>query len=727
MRNAWWLVVAAACGGSPAPAPAVERPVGSPVERPVAPPPPPHAGPPAVAIDDVVETLYGVTVHDPYRWLETDGSATDAYFRAQADYAAAALAALPDRAKLRARLGELDDAVAQVSSPYPAGDRVFYYKAPPSATLRSLYVRDGKGVERVLVDPPTLGDAGHHVALDWFAPSYDGALVAYGLSIGGSEDSTLHVLDVATGKVLPEAIDRTQYAGVQWSQDHRSFFYWREQPRLPGAKPEERYFDAKTYLHVVGSDPATDQPVFGNGVAGLVLPRANWAQMITFPGSRWAFGVDGLGVEPESSLYLAPLASVAPGKTTWQKIVDHSDGIITFDVHGDDMYALTHARASRFEIVHIDLRKPNVATADVVVPASQRVITNLAAASDALYVTLRDGAVGHLLRVPYGGGKPTEIALPIVGGPPGIVTSEVQAGVYIDMQSWAEPRHIYHYDPKTAKVTDTGLQPPWPTSNADIATQEVSAISADGTEVPLSIVTMPGAGTSHPTLLGGYGAYGASQDPGFDPLRRAWLERGGVIAIAHVRGGGEYGEDWHRGGQLANKQHTIDDFVACAKYLVDQKYTTASKLAGQGTSAGGILIGGAITQHPELFGAALVRVGDVNMTRHERGPSGAANIPEFGTATTEAGFKSLYAMDAYLHVRDGVAYPAVLLTTGAHDPRVPPWMPGKMAARLQHATSSGKPVLLRVDYDAGHGISSTRTQRLDDIADEWAFLLANLR
>ena len=199
------------------------------------------------------------------------------------------------------------------------------------------------------------------------------------------------------------------------------------------------------------------------------------------------------------------------------------------------------------------------------------------------------------------------------------------------------------------------------------------------------------------------------------------------MAVAHVRGGGEYGEDWHAGGRLANKHNTIDDFVACATYLVDAGYTTPGKLAGEGTSAGGIVIGGAITKHPERFGAAIVQVGDVNMTRHELGPSGAANIPEFGTAATEDGFQSLYAMDAYLHVQDGVAYPAVLLTTGVHDPRVPPWMPGKLAARLQHATTSGKPVLLRVDYDAGHGLGSTRVQYLDQLADEWSFLLANLK
>jgi prolyl oligopeptidase len=270
--------------------------------------------------------------------------------------------------------------------------------------------------------------------------------------------------------------------------------------------------------------------------------------------------------------------------------------------------------------------------------------------------------------------------------------------------------------------------PKSPVDFSGIESVEVKAKSADGTMVPLSIVSKKGLALdgSHPTYLVGYGAYGITYDPYFSPTELAWLERGGVLAIAHVRGGGEYGEDWHRGGMLATKPHTVDDFIACGEYLIEHKYTSARRLSGEGTSAGGVTIGGAITRRPDLFGAALIRVGDSNSLRSETMESGPANIPEFGTVKTEEGFKALWAMDAYQHVKDRTPYPGVMLTTGSNDPRVAPWQAAKMTARLQAATSSGRPILLRVDYDAGHGLGSTKTQRDEERADEDAFLFWQL-
>jgi prolyl oligopeptidase len=261
-----------------------------------------------------------------------------------------------------------------------------------------------------------------------------------------------------------------------------------------------------------------------------------------------------------------------------------------------------------------------------------------------------------------------------------------------------------------------------------VESEEVKAKSADGTMVPLSIVhkraiTLDG---SHPTWLEGYGSYGITLSPTFRPTLLAFFERGGIFAVAHVRGGGEYGEDWHLSGQKLTKQHTIDDMLAGAQYLIEHKYTSTGHLAGEGTSAGGVTIGGAITQRPDLFGAALIRVGDSDSLRSELMASGPANIPEFGTVKDPDGFKALYAMDAYQHVKPNTAYPAILLTTGTNDPRVAPWQAAKMAARLQASTNSGKPVLLRVDYDAGHGLGSTKTQRDEEQADEIAFLFWQL-
>jgi prolyl oligopeptidase len=288
---------------------------------------------------------------------------------------------------------------------------------------------------------------------------------------------------------------------------------------------------------------------------------------------------------------------------------------------------------------------------------------------------------------------------------------------------WTKPPLWYALDAKSGKLEDTHIVPPSPVDFSQIVSEEVKAKSADGIMVPLSIVHKRGAimNSSNPTWLEGYGAYGITLDPVFRPTWLAFLERGGIYAIAHVRGGGEYGEDWHNAGRQLTKQNTIDDFVACGQFLIENKYTSKGKLAGEGTSAGGVTIGGAVTQRPDLFIAALIRVGDSDSLRSELMASGPANIPEFGTVKDPDGFKALYAMDAYQHVKPN-AYPAVLLTTGVNDPRVAPWQAAKMTARLQASTNSGKPVLLRVDYDAGHGLGSTKSQRDAELADELAFL-----
>ena len=285
---------------------------------------------------------------------------------------------------------------------------------------------------------------------------------------------------------------------------------------------------------------------------------------------------------------------------------------------------------------------------------------------------------------------------------------------------------MYYALAPNGALTDTRLKPTAPVDAAPYTSVETKAPSGDGTLVPLSIIYKKGIKLdgSHPTDLEGYGAYGITLDPYFSTTRIAWLERGGISAVCHTRGGGEYGEDWHHGGMIATKQHTIDDFVGCARYLIARRYTTAAHLGGEGTSAGGILIGGAVTQHPELFAAALDVVGVSNALRAEFSPNGPPNIPEFGTVKDPAGFKALLGMDAYQHVRPGVAYPAVLLITGFNDPRVPSWELAKFAAALQAASSSRRPILLRVDYDAGHGFLAASREQADRLlADQYSFLL----
>jgi prolyl oligopeptidase len=393
---------------------------------------------------------------------------------------------------------------------------------------------------------------------------------------------------------------------------------------------------------------------------------------------------------------------------------------------GHDLWLLSHKGASRYQILHLDLDHPDIAHAQVILPQSDMVLRGISTAKDALYAAATKDGITRILRIPYGQIKAYLVPLPFAGTDNGSWVTVLKPGLQMRLAGWTEAPQWYAYDPAADKLTDTGIEPRNPTDFSGIAAVEVTAPGADGTPVPLSIIYRKDIKLNgqNPCLMEGYGSYGITLDPSFDATRLALLERGIVIAIAHVRGGGENGEDWHLAGQKLTKQNTISDFIACAQYLIKQGYTSRTKLALRGTSAGGITIGGALTQRPDLFALAIINVGVVNALRAEAEPNGAVNTPEFGSVKDPDGFKAVYAMDAYQHVKDGTAYPTVLLITGINDPRVDPVELFKMTARLQAATSSKNPVLLRVDADAGHGIGSTKKQRDLITADQAALLLS---
>jgi prolyl oligopeptidase len=688
---------------------------------------------PQTPVRAVIDDYFGTKVADPYRWLEnTSAPEVIAWMKAQNDYTRAVLARIPGRDDLLARIKSLDNAGNVVSALQVWGGHYFYYKTEPGSDNRKLFVRDTlSSPERLLVDPEKMTTAdGKHYSIDYFQPSLDGVYVAYGISLGGSEESVLHVLQAATGKVLPDSIDRAEFASPSWLPDGKSFFYTRAQKLAADAPPTAKYQKLKVFRHTLGGDPDTEPLVFGFGANPTVNVDENDFTAVAFsPGApEFVLGLVIHGVKREIDIYAVPFDADPGAKTVWKKVVDQSDEIIGFDVHAGEIYLLSHKNASRFKVLRTSLSTPDLPHAAIAVPASEVVVTGISAAGDALYVQDLDGGIGRLRRLPYGNGSMQPIKLPFDGAIQSLVTNPREPGAWLELVSWTKSPLWYSLDAKTDKLTDTALVPPSPVDYSQIESEEVKAKSADGTMVPLSIIHKRGIALdgSHPTWLTGYGAYGINYDPYFDPTILAFLERGGIHAIAHVRGGGEYGEDWHQAGQKLTKQHTIDDFIAGGEYLIEHKYTSPAHLAGEGTSAGGITIGGAITQRPEMFGAALIRVGDSDSLRSETMASGPANIPEFGTVAEADGFKALFAMDAYQHVKPNAPYPAVLLTTGVNDPRVSPWQAAKMAARLQAATSSGKPVLLRVDYDAGHGIGSTKSQRDIELADELSFLFWQL-
>jgi prolyl oligopeptidase len=688
--------------------------------------------PPNTPVHEVTDTYFGTKINDPYRWLEDLKSPeVSAWMKAQNDYTRATLDRIPGRDKLRARIAELDNAGVQVSFLQSFGGRLFYLKRTPGDDNRKLYVRDAaSSSERLLIDPETLTANGVHYSIDYYQASPDGKLVAVGISPGGSENSVMRVLEVESGRDLGDRIDRTQFGAVFWLPDNHSFFYNRLQKLAPGAPRTDYYLNSRDYIHHLGNDPDKDVAVFGNGLSPAVAMKDSDFPFISLPpASRYAFGVVAHGVQNETTIYVAKLDDVHDANVTWRKLADIPDDVTGFDLHGDQGYFLSHHDASRYKVLRFELRSGELSHAEVVIPPSEAVITNISAASDALYVQKLDGGLGRLWRLPFDGRAASEVHLPFDGAIQELFTSPLEPGAFVRVAGWTHSPVIYHYDPNGNTLADTKIVPPSPVDFSAITSEEVKAKASDGTLVPLSIIHQRDLKLdgSHPTLLHGYGSYGITYDPAFDPTSLAWLERGGVIAVAHIRGGGEYGEDWHNAGRKATKKNTITDFIACAQYLIDHGYTSPHHLAGEGTSAGGITIGGAITERPDLFAAALDNVGMSDDLRAELQINGPANIPEFGTVKNEDEFHSLLAISAYHRLKDHTAYPAVMLTTGVNDPRVDPWQMNKMTARLQATTSSGKPVLLRVDYDAGHGgIGATKTQHTNLLTDQFSFLLWQL-
>jgi len=684
--------------------------------------------PPVAPIRPVTDNYFGTKVVDPYRWME-DRHAPEflAWARGQNEYARATLAAIPSRGKLLQRIAALDGATTLISGMQLAPGILVYEKRRPGDDVYKLYVRSVvSNAETLLLDPNIGAAKGKHQSIDYFAVSPDGKYVAVGVSEGGSEESVMRIIDTTSGNALPERIDRVEYGSPAWRGDSKSFFYNRFAQPAPGAPETAKYLNSGLWLHVLGSVPEKDSAILGVGLNPRVsLSPVDAPFMFTAPGSSQAVAIINHGAIPESTVYLAALNGVRDTQTPWVKIADIPDAVANVALRGDDIYLLSHKDASRYKILRIKASDATLAHAQTVVPASNVVIQDFGVAKDALYLRVLDAGVQKIRRLDFKDDKVSDLPKAPTGGIGAFATSPDVAGVLYPLQTWIAPQRWIEFDPAVGAASDTGLIPGSSLDTSGYQASEVQAKAADGTMIPLSIVSRKGItldGT-HPTLLTGYGAYGISLTPSFLSGQLALLERGGVIAIAHVRGGGEFGEDWHLAGKQATKPNTYRDLIACAEYLVSKGYTSSGRLAIRGGSAGGITVGMALTERPDLFRVVLSDVGDSNALRAEYETDGDANSLEYGSVKTEAGFKALYAVDALHHVKDGTAYPATLLTTGINDPRVAPWQPGKMAARLQAANTGGRPVLLRVDYDAGHGIGSTRTQRDELQADQIAFML----
>ena len=688
---------------------------------------------PVAPVRAASDVYFGTTVTDSYRWME-DLAAPDVqqWAKAQADHARTVLDAIPGRAALLARIKELDASVKErvQAVSLSADGLVFYEKRGADDNQLKLYVRKGyRGAERLLVDPDALAKAAGGVpqAIEFFSPSNNGKTVAYGISSGGSEDAVIHVMDVATGQELMAPIDRAHYSYVSWLPDDSGFFYLRLKALPAGAPESEKYQGSVALFHrMKGGAPDIAVIAAGSDTALKIAP-AEFPLVTPVVGSRWAVATPGNGVEREIDLYAAPMARAMDPKLKWRKLFGRESEVTGYAVHGDDLYVLSHQNASRYKVMRTSMTHPDLALADVVVAPSQEVVDRIAAAKDALYVQTHDGSVGKLYRVGYSkDAQPVQVKLPAAGAVWITDSDLTRAGVVVAIDSWTRDEAYYSVGRTDAEIADTGLQPLGPFgAPPDLVAEEVKVKSQDGLLVPLSIVHRKDMKLDggNPMILEAYGAYGITDTPSYAPRELAWFEQGGVFATCHVRGGGIYGEQWHLAGKQLTKPNTWKDTIACGEWLIQHGYTSSARMALNGGSAGGITVGRAITERPDLFAAAIPEVGVLNTLRAETSANGVPNIPEFGTVKDQQQFNGLLEMDAFHHVEDGVKYPAVLLATGINDPRVPAWESMKMAARLQAASTSGKPVLLRIQYDGGHGVGSTKSQRQELSADKWSFLL----
>ncbi|HTC23161.1 MAG TPA: prolyl oligopeptidase family serine peptidase [Gemmatimonadales bacterium] len=662
------------------------------------------------------DTLHGEWVPDPYRWLEDGDSAeVEAWTAAQNALTQSYLSTVASRPRVRARLDTLLS-IGSLSAPAPARGRYFYQYRDGRQNQPILYVRDGAdGADRVLIDPNGLNAAGT-TALDWYHPSEDGRRLAYGLSEDGSEESVLHVVDVATGVTLPERIPHTRAADVAWVPDGSAFYYTRYP--APGDVPAgEEHYHRAVYFHVLGTDPAADRLVFRPSV------KEYWPSVSLSADGRWLL----IGVArtfDQTDLYIQDLEAGTPPVEVAKDLPALFEG----QVAGGRLYLRTNLHAPTYGAYVLDPEHPELASArELVAPRAEAVLDGLAIVGRHLALTYLERATSRLRLASLDGTGVVEHALPGIGSLFGLGAEWDGDELFYGFSSYTVPPSVYRID-----LTNGG-ETLWRRVEADVdperyVVRQVTYTSRDATPITMFVVHARDVRLNgeNPTYLTGYGGFNISMAPGFARSLFLWLERGGVVAVPNLRGGGEYGETWHQDGMLGNKQHTFDDFTAAAEWLIASGYTRPSRLAIAGGSNGGLLMGAVLTQRPDLFRAVVIQVPLLDMLRYHRFLIARLWIPEYGSADDPEQYPWLRAYSPYHHVRDGAPYPAVLLATAESDSRVDPMHARKMTARLQAATGSTHPVLLRLEAKAGHGAGKPIAKVLEELTDIWSFVFHEL-
>ena len=684
--------------------------------------------PPKAKAEVVEEKFAGHTVADSYRWLEdAESAATQEFVRQELAYTRGILDPLPGRARIHQELTELLS-IGVIGTPQVGGKYYFYVRREGTQNQPVLLVREGvHGKDRALVDVNLLSADGT-VALDWRSPSDDGKYVAYGTSPGGSEESTLRIVETASGKLLPDTIDRARHANLAWKKDNSGFYYGRT-PKKGDVPAGEEVYHVKIFYHALGSDPEKDSLVFGGRpsataasaqdipVAQLADDEDRWLLITVFEGYT------------KTEMFVQDLkAGTPPAEVTRGKDFSYSGEILK-----GQLYIFTNEDAPHYRVLRADVQKPGREFWREIIPESDAVLKNVGVIHENLFAQYEKNATSLLKIFNTEGHSLSDVKLPGLGSITAIGGKWDSEEAFFGFQSFTVPPSIYTIDFKEGNAPELWERVTAP--SIDPSAYEVNQVwftSKDGTRVPMFVFHKKGLALNgkNPTVLTGYGGFNISMTPSFVGDRYLWLEHGGVFAVANLRGGSEFGEDWHRAGMLDKKQNVFDDFMAAAEYLIAQKYTDKEHLAIRGGSNGGLLVGVAFTQRPDLFRAVVCAVPLLDMLRYQHFQIAKLWIPEYGSAEDPKQFDWLYAYSPYQHVKAGTEYPAILFMTAESDTRVDPMHAKKMAALMQAEAANGqsreRPILLRIEPKAGHGVGKPITKQIEELTDVYSFLFCQL-
>ena len=669
---------------------------------------------------DQVDNLHGVNVADPYRWLEEDvreSKEVAAWVEAQNKVTFDYLASIPEREAIKKRLTELWN-YEKYGTPFKAGGNYFYFKNDGLQNQSVLYKLASLTSDPVVLIDPNSWSKDGTVALGATSFSHDGRYVAYSVAEAGSDWNTWRILEVDSGRVLSDELKWVKFSGAAWTTDNKGFFYSRYDEPPAGAAFQRTNLNQKVYYHRIGTFQSDDvlvyqrpdEPTWGFGCR--VSEDGNYLVIEIWKGTDHKYQVVYKDLtEP----YGMPISLIAN--------FDHEYSFIGNE--GTEFFFQTDLDAPLKRVIAIDIRRPGEVRE--VVPQSAETLAGVDLVANMFVTTYLKDAKTQVKMFGLDGTLVREVEFPGIGSASGFSGKRTDTETFYSFSSFATPPTIFRYDLLTGKSTKL-RQASVKFKPEDYQVEQVFYSSKDGTRVPMFITHKKGMkldGTN-PTLLYGYGGFAISLPPSFSIARVGWLEQGGVFAMPNLRGGGEYGEEWHKAGTKLNKQNVFDDFIAAAEWLIEHKYTVPSKLAIQGGSNGGLLVGACLTQRPELFGACLPAVGVMDMLRFQKFTAGRFWVDDYGSADNSAEFPGLFAYSPYHNLKPGTKYPATLVTTADTDDRVVPSHSFKFAARLQACHSGDAPTLIRIETRAGHGAGKPTDKMIEEVADQWAFLVKNL-